>query len=109
MQNSIQKRWLALNTTDRVFVRESLWKIYVGFSDKFSSGNKLQRDKTAQLIALIGKKEFPEQHSSYMQQIVELVEKKFLLGIILLRATCEELISTRSDITTERRQQLSYW
>uniref|UniRef100_A0A336MAF9 CSON012831 protein n=1 Tax=Culicoides sonorensis TaxID=179676 RepID=A0A336MAF9_CULSO len=111
LENTIQKRWLALNAADRLCVRESLWKIYVGISDKCSNNstsNKLQRDKTAQLIALIGKKEFPEQHANYMEQIVELVQKKFILGIILLRATCEELLSTRSDISTERKQHLSY-
>lgn len=43
-----------------------------------------------------------------MEQIVELVQKKFVLGVVLLRATCEELLSSRSDITTERKQHLSY-
>lgn len=65
--------------------------------------NALQREKFAQLIALIGKREFPEQHSQYVTQILSLTKVKFVLGITLLKSTSYEQNSTKLDCSHQQK------
>lgn len=102
---TISQRWLSLDEAQRAQIRDSLWSTYAGFSHDIPG---LQRDKIAQLIALIGKRQFPEEHPDYMNQVLELLKTKFILGITLLRSTSDEITSTKADITSERQKYLSY-
>ncbi|XP_055551772.1 exportin-6-A isoform X2 [Wyeomyia smithii] len=101
----ISQRWLALDEPGRGQIRDSLWGTFAGFSQDIPG---LQRDKVAQLVALVGKRQFPEDHPDYMNQVMELLRTKFTLGITLLRATSDEITSTRADITSDRQKYLSY-
>ncbi|XP_053698424.1 exportin-6-A [Sabethes cyaneus] len=102
---TISQRWLTLDETGRGQIRDSLWSTFASFSQDIPG---LQRDKVAQLVALVGKRQFPDDHPDYMNQIMELLKTKFTLGITLLRATSDEITSTKADITSERQKYLSY-
>lgn len=97
----VTKKWLTLSAHDRIQIRDFIWQMYYEFP--INIGN-LQRDKIAQLIALIGKREFPENHSEYVNQIINLIKTKFILGISLLKATNEELQSTKFDISSHQKK-----
>lgn len=101
IESTITRRWTSLSDTDRDRIRESVWQNYT----TLGSVSKMQRDKVGQLIALMGKREFPTSHSTYMNHIIELLSKNFLLGITLLRATSDELCSTKEDIPTEQKSK----
>lgn len=64
----------------------------------------MQRDKIAQLIALIGKRQFPDEHPQYVEQIVVLIKSSFLLGITLLKSTFSEITSTKPDVTHQKKK-----
>lgn len=102
VEAAITRKWKHLDKHDRIRMRDALWNNYVNMD----GGNvpRIQREKIAQLIALMGKREFPDEHSSFMCHIVELLKTKFPLGIILLRSTSEELVSTRDDIASDRKK-----
>ncbi|XP_058443342.1 exportin-6-A isoform X2 [Malaya genurostris] len=102
---TISQRWLSLEESRRNQIRDALWSTYAGFSQDIPG---LQRDKIAQLVALVGKRQFPEEHPDYMNQVLELLKSKFTLGITLLRATSDEITSTKADITSERQKYLTY-
>uniref|UniRef100_A0A1B0CSC0 Exportin-1/Importin-beta-like domain-containing protein n=2 Tax=Lutzomyia longipalpis TaxID=7200 RepID=A0A1B0CSC0_LUTLO len=98
---TICRAWEGLPVSNRVAVRSTLWGIYV----KMGSGERFQRNKVAQLIALIGKREFPHEHPSFMSDVAGLLKEHFMLGIVLLRSTSEEVTSTKEDVTCERKRQ----
>ncbi|XP_021696427.1 exportin-6-A isoform X2 [Aedes aegypti] len=102
---TISQRWVSLDENNRAQIRDSLWTTYAGFSHDIPG---MQRDKVAQLIALIGKRQFPEEHPDYMNQVLELLKSKFILGVTLLRSTSDEITSTKADITSDRQKYLSY-
>ena len=52
----ITKKWISLPKDDRLQIRDTIWKIYINFPTSIFG---MQRDKIAQLLALIGKREFP--------------------------------------------------
>lgn len=64
----------------------------------------MQRDKIAQLIALIGKRQFPEEHDAFCQNILCLIKSNFLLGIKLLNNTFGEISSTKNDCTFQKKK-----
>lgn len=102
VETAIVRKWKYLDRSDRMRLRDTLWNNYANFN--VTAVNRAQREKVAQLIALIGKREFPDEHSSYMCHLVELLKSNFILGITLLRTTSEELVSTRDDITSDRKK-----
>lgn len=63
---TIQQRWPALDEAARVQLRDALWATYAAFSHDIPG---MQRDKVAQLVALVGKRQFPEEHPDYMSQV----------------------------------------
>ncbi|XP_067642019.1 exportin-6 [Eurosta solidaginis] len=98
----ISRRWNHLTANDRILLRETLWNTYANLS--VANVPRRQRDTFAQLIALIGKREFPEDHPNYIVHCLELVRsQKFVLGITLLRITSEEVVNNRDCVTTERQ------
>lgn len=99
---AITRKWKYLDQNDRVRMRDALWTNYINMAA--ASVQRIQREKIAQLIALMGKREFPDEHATYMNHIVDLLKTKFPLGIILLRTTSEELVSTRDDIASDRKK-----
>lgn len=102
VETVIIRKWKYLNESDRMRLRDTLWNNYVNLN--VTTVSRVQREKIAQLIALMGKREFPDEHSSYMCHLVELLKTNFILGITLLRTTSEELVSTRDDITSDRKK-----
>ncbi|XP_037725213.1 exportin-6 [Drosophila subpulchrella] len=103
LEHTITRRWTQLTTTDKTLLREALWNSYAQLGSNPNAA-KRQRDTLAQLIALVGKREFPEQDPNYMQHCMELTKTRFQLGINLLRITSEEVVSNRGDLTTEWKQ-----
>ncbi|EDV45361.1 exportin-6-A [Drosophila erecta] len=103
VEHTITRRWTQLTSTDKTLLRETLWNSYAQLGAT-SNVAKRQRDTLAQLIALLGKREFPEQDPNYMQHCMELTKTRFQLGINLLRITSEEVVSNRGDLTTEWKQ-----
>lgn len=99
---AIRKKWKRLSEFDRNQLRDNLWKTYSTL--QMSDSMRFHREKLAQIIALIGKRQYPDEHSSYMCHIMELLQRNFLLGITLLRATSEESIDTRDTLTTDQRK-----
>lgn len=99
---AITRKWKYLDETDRQRFRDTLWHCYANLDVTVVS--RVQREKIAQLIALMGKREFPDKHPSYMCHLMELLKSNFLLGITLLRITSEEVVSTRDDITSDRKK-----
>lgn len=70
---------------------------------------KIKREKIAQLLALMGKREFPDEHSTYMKHIVDLLNNNYNLGILLLRVTSEEAVSTKCDIYCDQKKYFQSW
>ncbi|XP_017067628.1 exportin-6 isoform X2 [Drosophila eugracilis] len=103
LEHTITRRWTQLTTTDKTLLREALWNSYAQLGSTPNAA-KRHRDTLAQLIALLGKREFPEQDPNYMQHCMELTKTRFQLGINLLRITSEEVVSNRGDLTTEWKQ-----
>ncbi|XP_033237733.1 exportin-6-A isoform X1 [Drosophila pseudoobscura] len=102
LEHTITRRWAQLTPSDRAQLRETLWNTYAQLG--MLNGARRHRDTLAQLIALMGKREFPEQDPNYMQHCMELTKTRFALGINLLRVTSEEVVSNRGDLTTEWKQ-----
>lgn len=67
----------------------------------------MQRDKIAQLIALVGKRQFPYEHPEFVDQVLGLLRDNFLLGVSLLKAICNELASTKPDVTYQKKKNFS--
>lgn len=96
-----------LDVKTRTQIRDNLWYIYSSFPCNIGA---LQRDKMAQLIALIGKREFPDEHSEFFNQILSLTKMKFLLGITLLKSVSFEISSTKMDTSYQQRSKfLQRW
>lgn len=99
---TIRRKWKYLSDIERNQIRDSLWKTYTTL--QLPDTLRFHREKLAQLIALIGKRQFPDQHSTYMCHIMELLQRNFLLGITLMRSTSDEIIDTRDNLTAEQRE-----
>uniref|UniRef100_A0A6B2EEA4 Putative nuclear transport receptor crm1/msn5 importin beta superfamily n=1 Tax=Phlebotomus kandelakii TaxID=1109342 RepID=A0A6B2EEA4_9DIPT len=97
---TICRGWEGLPASSRGMMRNTLWGVYV----KTSPEMRFQRNKLAQLISLVGKREFPQGHSGYMNDVGNLLKGSFSLGILLLRSTSEEVTSTKEDVTSERKR-----
>lgn len=82
-------------------IRDVLWFMYVNFPLNVDA---MQRDKLAQLIALTGKRQFPEEYPEYINQIMSLIKTKFILGITLLKSTFSEISSTKPDVTYQKKK-----
>ncbi|XP_037936402.1 exportin-6 [Teleopsis dalmanni] len=100
LEHTVTRRWNQLHTSDRTLLRETLWNTYINFS---LSCPRRQRETFAQLIALMGKHEFPDEHPNYIMNCIELIKTKFPLGISLLRSTSEEVMNNRENISTDRK------
>lgn len=59
----------------------------------------------AQLIGLMGKRDFPADHPDLMQHVQQVLAGDFDLGIRLVRAVSEELCSTKDDVSSERKAE----
>lgn len=99
---TITRKWKYLDETDRQRLRDTLWNCYAAFD--VATVARVEREKIAQIIALIGKRQYPDKHPSYMCHLIELLSNNFMLGITLLRTTSEEVTSTRDDITSDRKK-----
>lgn len=108
LEHWISRRWTHLTANERTLLRETLWNTYANLT--VASVPRRQRDTFAQLIALIGKREFPDDHPSYIIHCLELMRsEKFVLGITLLRITSEEVLNNRDCVTTERQNYFHSW
>lgn len=106
VENAITRRWMQLGSSDRALMREALWRGFINLSPR---SQKRQRDTYAQLIALMGKREFPDEDPNYFVHCLTLVKTNFVLGICLLRTTSEEVVSNREDVSTDRKQYFHSW
>lgn len=106
VEMKITSSWTALQLSDRLAIRNFLWQSYLGFHYGTS---KLERFKIAQLIALIGKREFPEHQPGFMNEVIELMRRNLLYGITLLRCTSECCTSTKEDLTTDQKKYFQSW
>lgn len=98
---------MQLGSSDRLMIRETLWRTYINLP--MGSTVKRQRDTYAQLIAHMGKREFPDEDPNYIAHCITLIKSNFVLGICLLRTTSEEVVSNREDVSTDRKQYFHSW
>jgi hypothetical protein len=101
LQLTITKKWNKLDVNSRNVIREYLWHIYGSFPLNVGA---MQRDKISQLICLIGKRQFPEEHPEFIAQILALIKSKFILGITLLKSTFNEISSTKPDVSYHKKR-----
>lgn len=106
LENAITRKWGQLQPIHRSQIRDFLWSTYVKLP---LSAPARQRDTIAQLIALMGKREFPEDHPVYITHILELCRNNFQLGVVLLRITSEEVVSEKQDVSAERKKHFQNW
>ena len=106
LEQTITRRWMQLGSSDRAMLREVLWNGYINLTNRSA---KRQRDTYAQLIALMGKREFPDEDPNYIMHCIALVKSNFVLGVCLLRTTSEEVVSNREDVSTDRKQYFHSW
>lgn len=108
---AITRRWGQLTVSDRSALRETLWSTYANLSNGSNSQNvpRRQRDTLAQLIAIMGKREFSDENPKYMHDCMELIKTNFQLGISLLRITSEEVVNNRDGVTTDRKKFFYSW
>lgn len=77
-------------------MKDFLWNVYKNYPMDVGA---MQRDKTAQLIALISKRSFPSEWTNFVDEMLEgLFKTKFMLAITLLKASFNEIITTRPDV-----------
>lgn len=117
LENTVYQRWFHLNLYDKKTIREHIWVLYrnctvphAASAPATNAYNRIQRNKLAQLIAIFGKRQFPVgEHEDYDKQIKNLLENQstFILGVVLVRANCEEILNTRSDVTIMTRESFS--
>lgn len=68
------KKWGTLNSTERREIHKTLWNHYGSLTQNVP---KMQREKIAHLIALIGKREFPDDGNYYEHfNLLTLFDKK---------------------------------
>lgn len=99
IEMTITRNWSTLQLSDRLAVRNYLWHTYMN-----SQGGKLERSKLAQLIALIGKREFPDHHPGFVNEVLELMRRNFLGGVVLLQAISAEVMNTKEDLTVDQKK-----
>ncbi|CRK93019.1 CLUMA_CG006556, isoform A [Clunio marinus] len=97
----VTKKWNSLDLKSRTYIRDFLWLVYCNFSPNIGA---MQRDKIAQIISLIGKRQFPDENPEFLLQILNLIKSKFILGITLLKSTFAEIISTKPDVTYQKKR-----
>jgi hypothetical protein len=90
-----------LDVKSKTLIRDYLWHIFGSFPLNVGA---MQRDKIAQLISLIGKRQFPDEHPDFVAQIMSLIKSKFILGITLLKSTFSEITSTKPDVTYQKKK-----
>lgn len=100
-QLTITKKWNKLDVKPKTLIRDYLWHIFASFPNNVGA---MQRDKIAQLIALIGKRQFPDEHPQFVAQILSLIKSKFILGITLAKAAFSEITSTKPDVTYQKKK-----
>ncbi|XP_055383125.1 exportin-6-A [Condylostylus longicornis] len=103
LEHAIVRKWSTLKSLDRNTLREQLWRFYANLPIDGSYPRR-QRNTIAQLIALIGKREFPDEHPAYITHVIQLTQNKFSLGITLLKTTSEEVVSLKDDLPTDRKK-----
>jgi hypothetical protein len=85
-------------------LRETLWDMILRFTPTTAN---MEKQKICQLIALIGKREFPNDDLKYMDRIMEVIQNKFQLGLTLLQETNTEITSTKADITSDMKRKFT--
>lgn len=99
---AITRNWLTtLQLSDRLAIRNYLWHTYMNSQ---ATASRLERSKLAQLIALIGKREFPDHHPGFVNEVLELMRRNFLGGVVLLHAISAEVLNTKEDLTVDQKK-----
>lgn len=99
---AIMRNWTTtMPLSDRLAVRNYLWHT---FMNNAQTASKLERSKLAQLIALIGKREFPDHHPGFINEVLELMRRNFFSGVVLLQAISAEVLNTKEDLTVEQKK-----
>lgn len=101
LELTITRKFNKLDCKSKTQIRDFLWIVYCNFPRNVGA---LQRDKIAQLIALIGKRQFPDEHPQFVEQILILIKSNFLLGITLLKSSFNEIMSTKLDVTYQKKK-----
>lgn len=105
LELDITRNWATdLQLSDRLSIRNYLWHAYMQAQATATSSSRLERSKLAQLIALIGKREFPDSHPGFVNEVLELMCRNFLGGLGLLNAISAEVLNTKEDVTTDQKK-----
>lgn len=102
LELAITRNWsTSLQLSDRLAVRNYLWHTYMNSP---ATTSRLEKAKLAQLIALIGKREFPDNHPGFLNEVLELMRRNFLGGLVLLNAISAEVLNTKEDVTVDQKK-----
>ncbi|RWS06375.1 exportin-6-like isoform X1 [Dinothrombium tinctorium] len=105
VESVIAKRWLALSSNLKLEIKTCLWKYLM---DKHKSVPLYIVNKTAKLIACIGRLDWPHFYPDFFSNIYQLIQSKNTssLGLTLLETAIEELSTPRDDLSSTRKEEL---
>ncbi|XP_058063163.1 exportin-6 [Anopheles bellator] len=104
VERTIRLRWVQLTTDERSSIRDDLLAIYCSYEPDVPV---LQREKVAQLLAMVAKRQFPDEFSNYIGHLIDLLRTKFSLGLALCRATGDIITRNLNDVPSERQKRFS--
>ncbi|XP_035777216.1 exportin-6-like [Anopheles albimanus] len=104
VENTVTHRWTELTPVERLQLRDALYALYSGYPVDVPA---LQREKVAQLVAMVGLRQFPDENPQYLDELLQLLQTKFNLGLTLCRATGDVITRNHTDVPSERQKRFS--
>ncbi|XP_050099656.1 exportin-6 [Anopheles aquasalis] len=104
VENTVTHRWSELTPIERLQLRDALYALYSGYAVDVPA---LQREKVAQLVAMVGLRQFPDENPQYLDDLLQLLQAKFNLGLTLCRATGDVITRNHTDVPSERQKRFA--
>ncbi|KAK9883135.1 hypothetical protein WA026_001329 [Henosepilachna vigintioctopunctata] len=106
LETVIKQHWQNGDLNYKEQLRHVLYKYLI------ENGNQAPhflREKYAKLLVDIAREDWPHLYPTFMDNILELLktESNLLIGLILLRTTSEEFMSTNNDIDKNRKEEIA--
>jgi Exportin 1-like protein/Importin-beta N-terminal domain len=98
----VANRWHTLAAESKLQIRRSVWNLCLELP-KLKTTN-IEKNKLCQLVALIAKREFPNDDPDFMNRLVDVLQTNFTLGVTIYGAINTEIVSTKADVTTEKKR-----
>ncbi|XP_049530816.1 exportin-6 [Anopheles darlingi] len=104
VENTVTHRWSELTPIERLQLRDALYALYSGYEIDVPA---LQREKVAQLVAMIGLRQFPDENPQYLDDLLQLLQVKFNLGLTLCRATGDVITRNHTNVSSDRQKRFA--